>query len=618
MPRESVAPRSRVLSAPKQQGFYAAARKFSVGKSSSGKPKESGEAWQQQGWNYYDTVPEFHYAVNWVGNLLSRARLVVKKDGKAVSPEDDEVAREALHGLFGGREGQQEMFRQLGIHFTVAGEAYVLGLSEGLRSASVTPDDDVDMEDEWYVVASTQLQLSAGKLRIWSTDVPEETDRLLVRLWRPHPQMYLKSDAPTRAALPILEEIVKLSMHIAAQLDSRLSSAGILFLPTEVDFSGQEVTYTDENGDEQTRAVDGVSGFAELLTEVASTAIRNRNDASALVPIVVQVPSDALEKVQHLTFWSGLDENAEKLRTEAIRRLSLGLDMPPEVLTGTGDMNHWGAWQVDESAIKSHSEPLLQTICSSLSRGYLRGLAKATLPADQQEDVDRYAFAVDTSEMRMRPNRSKEAIELYDRGITSKETVLRENGFDVEDDIMPDDEFKEWMRKKVASGSTTPEIVAAALEEMGILFKFEAKSEQNDQGETQEGRPTPSLEEHPLREEPGTKDAEATSVVAAAEVLVYNAMKRAGNKLKNRMRGVEFFGDAADRYLYEELAPITAADADELLEGSWTALDRFNFGVPSEDLQAELHSYSKALLVNRTKPNREHLTERVLQIKKES
>lgn len=618
MPRESAAPRSQVLLAPKQQGFYAAARNFSVGKASTGKPKESGEGWQQNGWTYYDTVPEFHYAVNWVGNLLSRARLTVKKNGKVVSPEEDEVAYNALRGLFGGREGQQEMFRQLGIHFTVAGEAYILGLSEGLRTSTLDESADADLEDEWYVVASTQLQLSNGNLRVWGTEVPQESDRLLLRLWRPHPQMYLKSDAPTRAALPILEEIVKLSMHIAAQLDSRLSSAGILFLPSEVDFSGHEVTYTDDDGEEQTRAVEGIAGFSELLTEVASTAIKNRADASALVPIVVQVPSEALEKVNHLTFWSGLDENAEKLRTEAIRRLSLGLDMPPEVLTGTGDMNHWGAWQVDESAIKSHSEPLLQTICSSLTRGYLRGLAKSILPEDQQDEALTYTFSVDTSDMRMRPNRSKESLELYDRGITSKEAVLRENGFDAEDDKMDDEEFTEWMRKKVASGSTTPDIVAAALEELGILFNFAPKTEQNGESRTQEERPTPSLVDHPTREEPDTKDVSAQSAVAAAEILVYNAMKRAGNKLKNRMRGVEFFGDAADRYLYEDLAPITAADADELLEGSWTAIERFDFGVPSEALKAELHSYSKSLLVNRTKPNREHLTERVLQIKKES
>lgn len=606
MPRESAAPRSQVLMTPQSKGFYAAATGFDIGKSSHTKPRESGEPWQMQAWDYYDTIPEFHYAVNWVGNLLSRATLVVKKDGEIVDPDEDEVAKTALEGLFGGREGQREMFRQCGIHFTVAGEAYILGIGGPLRTQG-DQEVDVDGEDEWFVVAATEVSITGENLRVWGMGV-ENSDRLLIRLWRPHPRIYKKSDSPTRAALPILEEILKLSMHIAAELDSRLASAGILFLPSEMEFSGtQQVTVQDENGDQITRDVDGIEGFTELLTQVASTAIKNRQDASALVPIIVQVPSDTLEKVHHLTFWTGLDENSEKMRTEAIRRLSLGLDMPPEVLTGTGDMNHWGAWQVDESAIKSHSEPLLQTITSSLTSGYLRGLALSIL--GDEDEAGRYSFGADTSEMRMRPNRSKESIELYNLGAVSKNTMLRENGFDVENDAMGADEFKEWMRQKVASGSTTPELVEAALREAGVLIQFERAPEKSSE-ETQEARPAPSLKDHPVRDVP-----QDSTLVAAAEVMVYSALKRAGNKLKNKMQGVPFDGDAADRYLHDSIPTITASAADDLLEGSWDIVERYDYGVPARVLQQELHSYTKNLLTTRTRPNREHLAARLATIK---
>ena len=53
-----------------------------------------------------------------------------------------------------------------------------------------------------------------------------------------------------------------------------------------------------------------------------------------------------------MTFWTQLDEHAIELRSEAIRRLGLGMDMPPEVLQGSADSNHWAAWQADEAAIK--------------------------------------------------------------------------------------------------------------------------------------------------------------------------------------------------------------------------------------------------------------------------
>ena len=47
------------------------------------------------------------------------------------------------------------------------------------------------------------------------------------------------------------------------------------------------------------------------------------------------------------------------------------MDMPPEVLQGAGDANHWSAWQADESAIKAHTEPLLKLITTTISRQYL-------------------------------------------------------------------------------------------------------------------------------------------------------------------------------------------------------------------------------------------------------
>jgi hypothetical protein len=86
------------------------------------------EDWMKLAWLFYDTVSEFHYAVGWVGNLLSRAKLYVTKDGK---PTTDTNAVELLDSLFGGPEGQSEMLRQLGVHFTVCGDAYLIGIDNG-------------------------------------------------------------------------------------------------------------------------------------------------------------------------------------------------------------------------------------------------------------------------------------------------------------------------------------------------------------------------------------------------------------------------------------------------------------------------------------------------------
>lgn len=141
-----------------------------------------------------------------------------------------------------------------------------------------------------------------------------------------------------------------------------------------------------------------------------------------------------------------------------------------------------------------------------------------------------------------------------------------------------------------------------------MLITFQAKEEEPS-GETQEARPTRSLEDHPTRDIPDTQD----SLLAAAEVLVYGALKRTGNKLKNKMQGVQFDGDAAERYL--AYGPVSASAADDLLEGSWDALGKIDFGINARALGDELHSYTKGLLTTGNPPSRRDLALRLQTIK---
>ena len=124
MPKSPSGFRSEVLARPENIAVYAAAKNFTIGKARKGVPvtseKQAGEEWQETGWDFYDTIGEYRYAVDWVGNLLSRATLHALKDGKTTT---DALPTEVVSALFGGQDGQSEMLRALGIHYTVAGEA---------------------------------------------------------------------------------------------------------------------------------------------------------------------------------------------------------------------------------------------------------------------------------------------------------------------------------------------------------------------------------------------------------------------------------------------------------------------------------------------------------------
>lgn len=331
----------------------------------------------------------------------------------------------------------------------------------------------------------------------------------------------------------------------------------------------------------------------------------------------MQGDGEYLDKIKLQQFWTALDQHAIELRTEAIRRLALGMDMPPEILTGTADVNHWGSWQIEEAAIKSHVDPLLQSIVSSLTEGYLRPILKGDV-----EDPEEYSFGVDTSDLRLRPNRSKEAIELYQLLELSGAKMLQENGFDVADQ-MKDDERRNIIIRRLSEGSPSPEQVAAAAAMLGITLPVT-----EDAGELKE-LPTPrgSLEDHPRRGTPETQEkaiaAAATtatltadierarvhewdSVVYSAEVMVHRALERCGNRLKSKFGSRRPPEGVAACDLYR-LGRIPEAWVSDLLEDAWTMVERFDLGVPSEDLTATLDYFTRGLIMNQEAYTREAL-----------
>jgi hypothetical protein len=122
---------------------------------------------------------------------------------------------------------------------------------------------------------------------------------------------------------------------------------------------------------------------------------------------------------------------ARSLRDEAIRRLALGLDAPPELLLGTGGMNHWGAWLVMEDVVTTHLEPPLALICDALTTQYLwpvlidQGLTQA--------QAHEYVIWYDVSDLVVRPNRASDAMALHSKGVISSDALLNATGFDESD-----------------------------------------------------------------------------------------------------------------------------------------------------------------------------------------
>ena len=468
--------------------------------------------WQRECYRHYSICGEARFAAKFFGNSVSRAVLAAAtiESGIPVT-QDSGPAFDALHELFNGKDGQTEMLEAIGTHLTIGGECYLVGRQ--------LPDGDV-----WQVLSCLEITVTGEVWQInYGGGIPAidlTADDVVIRIWTPNPARRIEADSAFRSLLPILGEIEWLTRHVFAQITSRLAGAGILFMPQGMTFPPPP-------------PVDGVAQvttseadtFMATLADAMLTPINDPGSPAAQVPIVVTAPDESIDKPRLLQFWSALDEAAMTLRAEAIRRFALGMDLPPEQILGMSShgtegggggtgVSHWGAWQVEESTIKLHIEPMLDVICNALTMGYLR----PAVPGDPTCLV-----VYNTAALRLRPDRSKESLELYDRGLITGEAAVRENGLALTD--MPSEvEFKRWLLVKTASGSATPEQVQAALKALGVdlgdLFAPEAP--------TRESRPDPSLDEHPTRPKTPLDHA----LLAASEALVFRALERAGNRLR--------------------------------------------------------------------------------------
>lgn len=289
----------------------------------------SNRAWQREAWRLYDITGQLRFVGNWVGNSVSRCRLYVAEVDDAgeagEETQDPEVAALAA-GPLGQGPAKDEALRLLAIHLFVPGESYIVAEAEALD----------DGQDRWFVVSSRQIKRSGTQITIKRPQLHGGGDMiyrdgvdLILRVWTPHPADTDEPDSPTRSAIPDLREIEAIRKREFAELDSRLAGAGILPLPEGVDFP---------RGDNDPP---GLPGFAQMLMRAMATSLQDRASAEAMVPLMITVPGDFVDKIKPVTFWSELSSQLLPMREAAIKSLAQSLDVPAEVLLGLSDTNHW-------------------------------------------------------------------------------------------------------------------------------------------------------------------------------------------------------------------------------------------------------------------------------------
>lgn len=404
------------------------------------------QPWQLRSYGYYDTIPEIKFAAQFYSRMLSPLRLFAATNiGGEVEEIDDPKIVEQVERIQDPGGGRSSLLGSYGRQMFLGGESLL----------TVTTDKESG-DEQWEMLSPLELRMGpdGNYLRLKAPqlapemlrDAPDdafqpmgEGEAVVYRLYRRHPAYSLLPDSTMQAVLDVCEELVLLSRDIRSRTRQRITSAGILLVNGEVTSVTNSISgdADDANPDEDP--------FLRDLTDAAVAAIQDEASPSSVVPIIVRVDAGddkgGLDNVmKHIQF---VDPNALHLpgqRKEAIERLAIGLDMPPEVLTGLGGMNHWSGWMVDEQSWKQHGQPVAQQLVDDLTAAFFR----PTLEKEEIPNWQDYVIGFDPAAVVSHPDQGKDAKDLHDRGAIGDQALRESNNF-TDQDAPTEDERQVWL-----------------------------------------------------------------------------------------------------------------------------------------------------------------------------
>lgn len=567
--------------------------------------------WQRESYRLYDVVGAARFVANTVANAVSRCRLYIARldpdTGEILGEADDAALKPYVASPFGTGDRRRENVRLAALNLFVCGEYFQVG--EGARGEGE--------RDRWYIVSPFDFKKkkgggSGGTLLCdrppmyggGEAQLDPGTDKrkgrdVVARVWTPHPMHSREADSPFRAAIPDLNILHTIKKRESAELDSRLAGAGILFVP-------DSFTLPNKEGNPGT-----VQDLMDELIEIASEVISDPSHPSSIIPYILKAPGEDIEKVKLLNFWSELSATLGELSDRKIRALAQAFDAPVETLEGAGNTNHWNLWRIAEETITTHYEPLLSRMADSITTVYLRpGLTTTNLNPYE------YAYAFDTTPLRVRADRFGDAVKLRELGLLSDEATLKAGDFNTEDAPNKKEKAERLARELVLAN---PELAAGPL---GVLAGLDINERIIIDGTTTEPAPAPSpvptqraVQGPPPA--PDSADAPASggdtltasllaqlptdaAVTVLANTAVHRALEVAGGRLART------WPKGADRSrLHTTLtnAP-NKGQAQRALDGVWERLPDFTAGldVDTDQLANALNAYTVELLVR----GREH------------
>lgn len=456
------------------------------------------EPWQLRALLYYDQIGEISFTSKFLARQIGRVRFYPARKGTDGTIEEitEGVAADLLNQIQDPGGGQSQLLFDFGRLMFITGEGVLFSYRDGTRWKFLWKDE-VKIRDD-----GSAVRLDANQ---------KETNEVGVgyRFWTPHPRHSDEPDSPMRSVMDICEELILLTLSVRSTATTRLTN-GVFVVPTEISPSPSG-TGGDEDPENNPLLADWI--------EHVSAQKENVGSAEAAVPFLLEAGYEYLDKVAWIKTHDPATDYMEKdLRLEALKRLSLSLDMSPEDLMGYTDANHWTSRSVQLDRWRMFGYNKAELWASSLNDAYLR-------PALEQagEDPADVLIGFDDSQVVISPDRTEDALKAQAQGIINGKAARTALGWK-ESDKLDGEEKEEFFALKLRE----PLLLDGemALPARGPLPSTNGRN-------PEDGPPEPSANRGVSRQESRTASAR---IHGAAELALLRCRELAGIRIRHKCK----------------------------------------------------------------------------------
>jgi hypothetical protein len=495
---------------PPVHGLVASASSITPSKESQMKARRQ-MTWQRQSFVYVKLIPELNYASRFYSKMLSKLKIFPAFRGMddELTPIKDGPPVELLDRIQDPGGGRSQILASYGRLMFIIGEGYLFGRDLG---------GDVE---RWAFVNPRELDFNGDKIIHRPTEKAEPIEYSgsqaeAYRMWTPDPEYSGEAESPMRAVLEIAEELDLLTKSVKSTAVARLLN-GMYKVPSELSFGPD----TPGKGDDPEE-----NAFLAMLFEHMLGVVENAGSAEAAVGLLVEGAYEFLDRLEWAQLHDPQNDFLEQgLRKEAIDRAAMGLDLPPEILKGMAEANHWGARQILHDTWRSHGSVVAEQCCDDFADAYLR-------PALRAEKFERWKEVVigyDDSNVVVPPDRTDDADKAFDRGTLDRPGYRKMKGIP---ESMAADEEEE--RVNLAIKLREPRLLK------GTRFEIEEPAPVPGQpGPDPSNNGNPPAEETPPEPGPGgtsRQETRASAIQGAAWTALYRCRELAGSRICTQHR----------------------------------------------------------------------------------